>query len=134
MELYSSMRALYRSNHELQACIDNGNGEDEDDPVYREAIEENWEVLRKQRLEALQLVTQLKQLPGLGSTFELPDDIIAMDVPAHPDRTTRTRPTTIEPRQRFATIHDEDAVGARADDQHNSSPPQPADDDDGVYL
>lgn len=98
LELYSSIRALYRSNQDLLEAT-----KADPDPVFQEALEENWEVLRRQRLAAMQLVIELKQR-GMRS-FDLPPDICDMQVPAHttttpndnarqiPEDSAQTQPT-----------------------------------------
>lgn len=80
-ELYSSLRALYRSNADLQEAL-------ADDPTDRDfliAIEENWEVMRNQRALAIELVSEMKQK---GANIDLPEDICEMDIPAH-NKTTK---------------------------------------------
>ena len=105
LELYSSIRALYRSNQELLAAIST---DDQPDPVFLEALEENWDVLRRQRLAAMQLVTELKQR-GLRN-FDLPADICDMDVPAH---TTAAANSTASNRgQQLAAVDEEDSAGS----------------------
>lgn len=75
-QLYSSLRALYRSNSELQEAL-------ADNPMDRDflvAVEENWETMRNQRALAMELVSEMKQR---GANIDLPLDICEMDIPAH---------------------------------------------------
>ena len=75
VELYSSLRALYRSNKDLkEALVSSPNDKD-----FLQAMEENWTVLRKQRTLAMELVNEMKQR---GVNIDLPQDICDMDIPA----------------------------------------------------
>lgn len=73
--LYSSLRALYRSNQELaEALVVSPNDVD-----FQEAIEENWSAMRKQRELALELVRDMK---NQGTNVDMPEDICDMEIPA----------------------------------------------------
>ena len=74
-ELYSSLRALYRSNQELLKALET----DPDDKDFAEALEENWSAIRKQRDLAMELVRDMK---AQGTDIDLPLDICDMKVPA----------------------------------------------------
>ena len=73
-ELYSSLRALTRSNKELEEALDINPG----DADFIEALEENWSVMRKKRALAKELVTDLKRQ---GVNIDLAEDIRQMDLP-----------------------------------------------------
>lgn len=76
IELYSSLRALYRSNKELQEAL----AADPTDRDFLVAVEENWDTMRKQRALAIELVSEMKQR---GTNIDLPLDVCEMDIPAH---------------------------------------------------
>ena len=114
LELYSSLRALYRSNQELKDALENDPTTNPDDPDFLQAIEENWSTIRKQRDLSMELVSEMRLR---GMNIDMPDDIISMEVPAHTTTTTETAGT-----KATATTSGggEDAVVV--------------DDDGGVYL
>ena len=74
IELYSSLRALWRSNKDLKEAL----VVDPGDKDFQEAIEENWSAMRKQRELAMELVAEMKVR---GVNVDLPDDICEMDIP-----------------------------------------------------
>ena len=71
IELYISLRNLYRSNQELKEA-------DPNDPDFIQAIQENWITMTKQRELAMELVTEMKQR---GVNIDIPDDISTMEIP-----------------------------------------------------
>jgi len=75
VELYSSLRALYRSNQELAEAL----AADPEDSDFAQAVEENWSTMRKQRELAVELVRDLK---ARGTDIDMPEDICDMNVPA----------------------------------------------------
>lgn len=75
-ELYSSLRALYRSNQELLEALKM----DPNDQDFLEAVEENWTTLRKQRELAMELVRDAQNQGA--KAIEMPEDIINMNIPA----------------------------------------------------
>uniref|UniRef100_A0A7S2UNV0 Uncharacterized protein n=1 Tax=Attheya septentrionalis TaxID=420275 RepID=A0A7S2UNV0_9STRA len=77
LELYSSLRALERSNQELKEALSTTNPNDKD---FIQAIEENWSTMRKQRELAIDLVTSMKRQ---AVNIDLPKDICDLDIPAH---------------------------------------------------
>lgn len=79
MELQSSLRALYKSNEEIQQFI-NDNDDDDNNQDFRDAIEENWTAMRNQRSLAMELVSEMKRR---GVNIDLPGDICDMNIPAH---------------------------------------------------
>jgi hypothetical protein len=75
-ELYSSLRALYRSNQELlEALKTNPNDQD-----FLDAVEENWTTLRKQRELAMELVRDAQNQGA--NAIDMPEDIVDMRIPA----------------------------------------------------
>lgn len=76
LQLYSSLRALYRSNQELAEALK----VDPNDQDFAQALEENWEAMRKQRELARELVTEIKNR-GIR-TYDIPQDICDMTIPA----------------------------------------------------
>jgi hypothetical protein len=79
-ELYSSLRALKRSNEDLKEALLSDPG----DKDFIEAIEENWNVMRNQRTLAMELVSDMK---ARGVAIDLPKDICDMEVPAWKKKT-----------------------------------------------
>jgi hypothetical protein len=73
LELSSSIRALYRSNADLEDALVESPG-DED---VLEAIAENKALITKQKKELTDVVQSMK---NLGSNVEIPDDIQVIDV------------------------------------------------------
>ena len=71
IELYISLRNLYRSNQELKEA-------DPNDLDFIQAIQENWITMTKQRELAMELVTEMKQR---GVNIDIPDDISTMEIP-----------------------------------------------------
>ena len=71
IELYISLRNLYRSNQELKEA-------DPNDLDFIQAIQENWTTMTKQRELAMELVTEMKQR---GVNIDIPDDISTMEIP-----------------------------------------------------
>ena len=90
LELYSSLRALYRSNQELKDALETDpttTNPEGGDPEFIQAIEENWITIRKQRDLCIELVSEMKMR---SMNIDMPDDIISMNVPAHTTTTTAT--------------------------------------------
>lgn len=92
MQLCSSLRALYRSMHDLDDALQSNDDDDEDenihgrswDPDLVEAMVENRALFHKQLHELRhQVVGGMRELPGGSSeTAEVPGDIAFMDVDA----------------------------------------------------
>jgi len=77
VELYSSLRALGRSNDQLkEALLDDPNDSD-----FITAIDENLTAMRGQRELCMELVRDMK---GQGMNIDLPEDICNLDVLATP--------------------------------------------------
>jgi len=74
-ETFSSLRALYRSNQELAEALKS----DPNDDVFRQAREENWTTMRRQRELAMELV---RDLQARGTNIDMPHDICDMNIPA----------------------------------------------------
>lgn len=79
MELFSSLRALYRSNQELTEALKS----DPIDSDFAEALEENWVTIRGQRELATEIVRDMK---ARGSNVDMPQDICDMEIPAWKER------------------------------------------------
>lgn len=79
-ELFSSLRALYRSNQELAEALKS----DPNDDDFRQALEENWATMRRQRELAMDIVRDI--MKGQGTIIDMPQDICDMNIPAwkHP--------------------------------------------------
>ncbi|VEU43898.1 unnamed protein product, partial [Pseudo-nitzschia multistriata] len=80
LQLCSSIRALYRSVQELRVHITeqrvgNGDNENDDTLVFLQAICENQQVLKKQRIELGAIVERMQRL---NADTNLPDDIRIM--------------------------------------------------------
>ncbi|KAG7340169.1 cobalamin synthesis protein CbiX [Nitzschia inconspicua] len=81
LELSSSLRALYRSNRDLEdALLEAPNDRD-----FMEAISENKALMTKQKKELTQVVRSMK---NLGANVEVPDDIQVMDIDIANERVT----------------------------------------------
>jgi viroplasmin and RNaseH domain-containing protein len=74
-ELFSSLRALYRSNKELAEALKSVPNDDD----FRQALEENWTTMRRQRELAMELVRDMK---ARGTNIDMPQDICDMNIPA----------------------------------------------------
>lgn len=74
-ELLSSLRALYRSNQELAEALKS----DPSDDDFRQALDENWTTMRRQRELSMELVRDMK---ARGSNIDMPEDICDMNIPA----------------------------------------------------
>jgi hypothetical protein len=73
-ELYSSLRALLRSNWQLEEALSHTPG----DADFIEALEENWSVMRSQRALAMELVADMKRQ---GVDIDIAEDISDMNFP-----------------------------------------------------
>ena len=73
LELTSSVRALYKSNQELQDALDDC----PNDPDFIQAINENIGIIKKQQKELVKVVQGMR---NLGANVDVPDDIQVMDV------------------------------------------------------
>ena len=73
LELTSSIRALYKSNQELQDALDDC----PNDPDFIQAINENIGIIKKQQKELVKVVQGMR---NLGANVDVPDDIQVMDV------------------------------------------------------
>ena len=74
-ELLSSLRALYRSNQELAEALKS----DPSDDDFRQALDENWTTMRRQRELSMELVRDMK---ARGTNIDMPQDICDMNIPA----------------------------------------------------
>jgi predicted nuclease with TOPRIM domain len=86
-ELYSSLRALLRSNQQLEEALSHTPG----DADFIEALEENWSVMRNQRALAVELVTDMKRQ---GVNIDIAEDICKMSFPAKKEQ--EQHPTVTE--------------------------------------
>lgn len=73
LELSSSIRALHKSNQELENALYETPG----DPDFMEAVLENQGLINKQRKELRKIVKVMK---NLGADLDVPHDIQVMQV------------------------------------------------------
>ena len=73
LELSSSIRALYKSNQDLEEALQESPG----DADFIEAILENQGIIVRKRKELFTIVQGMQEL---GANVEVPDDIQTMDV------------------------------------------------------
>jgi hypothetical protein len=88
-ELYSSLRALIRSNQQLEEAL-RANPDDDD---FIEAMEENWSVMRKKHAMAIELVNDMQRQ---SISIDLAEDIRDMQFPALKESTQKEHPTETE--------------------------------------
>lgn len=86
LELVSSIRALHRSNGELEEAL-NHNPNDVD---FLLAVKENKYIILRKREEILRLVVDMKRM---GANTDVPDDIRDMKI----DMTPKQQPNTAPP-------------------------------------
>ena len=73
LELSSSIRALYKSNQDLEEALQESPG----DADFIEAILENQGIIVRKRKELVRIV---KGMQEMGANVDVPDDIQTMDV------------------------------------------------------
>jgi hypothetical protein len=86
-ELYSSLRALIRSNEQLEEVLRANPG----DADFIEALEENWSVMRKKRASAIELVNDMQRQ---RLSIDLAEDIREMKFPALKESTQKEHTPT----------------------------------------
>jgi hypothetical protein len=86
LELVSSIRALHRSNGELEEALK----KDPDDLDFSLAVKENKYIILRKREETLQLVVDMRRM---GASIDVPEDILDMKL----DMTPTQQPNTPSP-------------------------------------
>jgi hypothetical protein len=117
LELSSAIRALYKSNNDLQEALQECPG----DVDFTEAIHENQGIIVKQRKELMAIVQGMRDL---GANADVPDDIQTMDV-----KVSSGLPTNLS-----ATSSQNQNLPAATSHSGDDENPEPSVEDQGLYL
>ncbi|KAL3923927.1 MAG: hypothetical protein SGILL_001361 [Bacillariaceae sp.] len=118
MELSSSIRALYKSNKDLEEALQESPG----DADFMEAILENQDIIVKQRRELIAVVHGMRVL---GANVDVPDDIQTMDMGisrestlSPPGSAVASRPEPQNPRTTSTVQSDSNEYPTPSNEEH----------------
>lgn len=118
LELSSSIRALYKSNQDLEDALQECPG----DADFMQAIIENEDIIVKQRKELIAVVRGMQEL---GANVDVPDDIQTMDV---------TFGSATQSTSALTPTEDQDLLTATTQSEDYNNQRTSSGEEQGVYL